>query len=403
MGVIRNAANQQIRGRVGQTTYYVSEGRQVARQALNNSNYGRSARRSEAQQTNRAKWANLVNFYKVCQTWMPKAFESKVRGVSDYNRLMQVNIPYSDIYLTKNLATIGACVVEDYIISQGSLPSVEITQQTDLWATNIYIGNLAIDNNTTVADFSRALADNNTNIKIGMQLSFVSLQQTVDNQGVPRVICTFYEVTLSEDNTLPLRAYLPDFCTNTISGALATSSNISVGAFAYVISDLRSGRLLVSTQNLITNNATLIAQYSSDRAKREAISSYGVDSEVILSPYTTNEQDATDQPQYISSVTVNGNTYTNGSSLPQIAGWSSPWLINFAKDITDNPVDSIDVIATDNQRESITGWVSSGSKAVSVANTSILSLDSRVSRIEVVLADDTLYLINFTYGSVAGE
>lgn len=329
MGVIRNAANQQINGKVGAVTYYVSEGRQIARQALNNSNYGNTASRSESQQSQRVKWANLVNFYKVCKNWMPKAFENRKRGQSDYNRLMSVNMPFSKIYLTKELANAGACVVDSYIISQGSLPTVELTQNAGAWQSNIYLGDLVPDATTTVAQFSKALVDNNTNMEYGMQVAFVSLMQSVDSLGVPRVICTFYEVTLKQTSTDLVYDYLPQLCCISLNGCLGTTNEIPTGAFAYVVSDLRKGHLEVSTQVLVSTNATMVERYSSDLAKQYAILSYGLDPGVVLSPLTENEQGQTPSPVYIQFIQNGENVYEPGDVTPDWENMPNDFIVTF--------------------------------------------------------------------------
>ncbi len=395
MGVIRNAINQKIKGRVGAVTYYVSEGRQIARQALNNSNYGKTASRSEAQQSQRIKWANLVNFYKVCKNWMPKAFEGKKPGQSDYNRLMQVNMPYTDIYLTKNLATVGACVVEDYIISQGSLPSVGIVNVGNYWRTNIYVGALDIDEDTTVAGFTQALVANNTNIEIGMQLSFVSLMQSVDNLGIPRLVCTFYEVTLSLENENELYDYLPSFCTSVHDGCLCTSNTIAIGAFAYVVSDLRKGALQVSTQQLITNNTDLISQFSDNNARIKAIESYGLDPDVILSPLTENEQGATPVPFFITVFYAGQQSYFANKPIPVVSELATPWLLGFSSKISVADVDSVE-IRTNGGSSYVTEYIQSGGNVLSVDKPSTIGASDYITQFKVIMTTGIVLEINFT-------
>lgn len=303
MGIIRNSANRKIKGRVGDMSYYVSKGLQIARQALNNSNYGETARRSQAQQARRVKWSNLVAFYKVSKHWMKKAFESKAKGQTDYNAFMSVNLGMARVNLTKAMAAVDACVVDAYTVSQGSLPSINLYQKTNRWATDIKLGALNIGVATSVADFSRYVILNNPSFREGDQISFVSYQQTMDAQDMPRVICTAYEVTLNLASTELLRDYLPEFCSQTdADGFLATGTDISLGGFAYVHSRNDSnGALLVSTQQIELNNASLIAQYTSPFSLKTAIASYGVDTDTFLDT-GSYPVGAAEQPLYIDSV-----------------------------------------------------------------------------------------------------
>lgn len=301
MGIIRNAANRKIRGRIGDTTYYVSMDRQIARQALNSSNYGESARRTEAQQSRRVKWSNLVNFYKLSKSWMPKAFESKKKGQSDYNRFMSINLPFSSVALTRDEALQGACVVEPFVISQGSLRTIEVTRSGDAFKTNISIGEDYVPEDITVSNFTRILTANNTFIEEGMQLSVVSYQQFTNSAGIPQCTCAFYEVTLDPNNTEELIKYIPDFFYHDDGSGVLTAVDVSTGCFAYILSDQRDGKVRVSSQTLINNNSSMIALYSSASQRQQSINSYGVDTEVVLSPFTIVSQEPLAQPVSIDS------------------------------------------------------------------------------------------------------
>lgn len=394
MAIIRNAANQQMRGRAGSLTYYVSEGRQIARQALNNSNYGKTASRTEAQQSQRVKWANLVNFYKVCSGWMPKAFEVKKKGQSDYNRLMQVNMPYTDIYLTKTLATVGACIAEDYIISQGSLPSVETIIREGGLETNLYIGGMTITNLTTVAEFSQALVEYNVNIEYGMQLSFVALQQTVDNLGIPRLICTFYEVTLKEDSEDLLYDYMPANTVVNHNNAIATGPGLGTGAFAYVVSDLRQGSLKVSTQQLITMNDVLIEKYSSNKALQEAIESYGLDPDVVLSPLTENEQGATPTPFYISMFSSSNDNFTEGDVMPPFGELLPPFSLAFSTDVNVSAIDYV-LVHMDDTHAYVMSHSSGGGNILNISFPSIPANTAAIDKITVRMNTGIFLEISF--------
>lgn len=337
MGVIRNSANRIIKGRVGDMTYYVSNGQQVARQALNNSNYGASAMRSDAQQNRRVRWSNLVNFYKLSKRWMKKAYESKEGKQSDYNKFMQLNVNSARIALTKTQAVQGACIIDAFQVTQGTLTPIEITKVGSQYKTSLSLGSLSIDENTTVGDFTAALVNNNPSVLDGMQLSMVSYQQSVDSQGIARAICTFYEVTLNAESTDKIRDFLPAFCSQSLQGYLATNDNISLGGFAYILSNQVNGKILVSSQVLTVNNTALITQYSSATQFAEAVDSYGVTNEVVLSPNTVNAQERVTPPLYLSTFKVGSTTYASGEyigAMSLVGGKACEITLSTSTDLT---------------------------------------------------------------------
>lgn len=310
MGVIRNAANRKIRGRIGDTTYYVSLDRQIARQALNSSNYGETASRTISQQGNRVRWANLVQFYKLSKGWMSKAFETKKSGQSDYNRFMQLNLSTARIYLTKEAVAASSCIVDDFTISQGSLRQINVQQVGNTWATDIQLGNLTIGDTTTIAAFTTAILTANNWAKDGMQISFVSYQQTTDSLGYPVAICTAYELTLSTTDTRLVRSFLPDFCSQTsVSGTLGTNDNISTGGFAYILSQSVGGKTLVSTQKIVSNNLIFVQLYSGEQMRENAMRSYGLNEASFLDS-GSNPVTRAQQPLYIAGVNIEGDSHT---------------------------------------------------------------------------------------------
>lgn len=306
MAIIRNTASALRRGKVGNETYYVALNKQVVRVAQNDSNYGETASRTISQQGNRVRWANLVQFYKLSKGWMAKAFENKKAGQSDYNRFMQLNLASARIYLTKEAVAASSCVVDEFTISQGSLRSVSVNQLGTGYSTDIQLGTLTIDDNTTVAEFTAAVLAANNWAKEGMQISFVSYQQQTDSLGFPIAMCTAYELTLSNTNERPVRAYLPVFCSTTTSQhTLGTNNNISIGGFAYIISQTIGGKTLVSTQKLVTKNTSFINMYSAERMRELAIYSYGLNEASFLDS-GSKETRATPQPLFITSMQYEG-------------------------------------------------------------------------------------------------
>lgn len=337
MAIVINPSSGSLVGKVGDTIYYASDGRKLARTAYNSSNFGKSASRTNAQQTRRVRWANLVNFYKTSKAWMPKAFENRKKGVSDYNKLVALNSNNSTCAFTKEQAAAGACVVEPWLVSQGSLYPVSWERSDG----NFFFSNISFSGdiqNDNVADFSATLISENSFLSYGMQLSFVYYTQVVDPYGIPRVRCNYWEVTLSASNGKSISDYLPSSVLVGVSSGSDTflgvdTSAYGAGAFALIISDTRSGKLLVSSQRLINNNANVILQFSSSDQLTAAINSYGVDTDVFLTP-GGNVSESQEPQGSITSFSIFGTEYAGGTNYPTSTGSTTSLVINSSKAIT---------------------------------------------------------------------
>lgn len=287
MAVIRNTSSQRRVGRVGSDTYYVANGQQIVRQAQNNSNYGESASRSYAQQKRRVRWANLVNFYKACSEWMPRAFEAKKSNQSDYNKFMSININNSEICLTKDMAQNDCCVIEALEVTQGSLSPITLTPNGDAYDLNIKIGDLTIGAKTTIAEFSQAIIDNNQSFENGDGISFVIFYGGKYKNGYPHMRSEYDEICLDVTNyshlaTLENMVYFDvDNDVLQIKDILDSQSE-QWGIVA--IHTRKSGKLQVSSQRLEVGDFAFAQEFSSRQWEEACIETYGVNDEVILTP-----------------------------------------------------------------------------------------------------------------------
>lgn len=278
--------------------------------------------RTEAQMNQRVKWANLVNLYRVNSDWMKYAYETKKTTQSEYNKWMSLNVSNSRIYLTKQLAAAGACVVDAYTITQGSLPSIENTPNGDImYNTNIYTGDIDDLAEISVAQLSTQIIANNPGIREGDQISLIRFsQQTNGDNGVPYVIVRKYEMIVSTSNNNPVGNYLPtDLVLVQSAGAnnvIAFETGQRVGGFAWILSRTIAGKTYVSTQRIVpVNNGALISLYSSDAAYRAAIESYGTSDDAFLSSASANTSNAAAVPAAIVRIEINETPFTVGSRV----------------------------------------------------------------------------------------
>lgn len=310
--------------------------------------------RTEAQMNQRVKWANLVNLYRVNSDWMKYAYETKKTTQSEYNKWMSLNVSNSRIYLTKQLAAAGACVVDAYTITQGSLPSIENTPNGVIsYNTNIYTGNIDDLADITVAQLATEIIANNPGIREGDQISLIrfSQQTNVDN-GVPYVIVRKYEMIVSTTNNNPVSNYLPTDIVNCMAAGtkhvLGLETGQRVGGFAWILSRTLAGKTYVSTQKIVpVNNGALISLYSSDAAYRAAIESYGTTEDAFLSSATANTSNAAAIPPAIVRMEINEIPFTVGERVElELVSPEDPVLVVFNQPI---PAAQGDVVLNTNK------------------------------------------------------
>lgn len=285
--------------------------------------------RTQAQMEQRTKWANLVNFYRVNAPWMKYAYETKKRNQSEYNKFMSLNVPNARIYIPKSFASQGACVVDAYQMTQGSLPSIEVQAHTGGWSTNLYLGaNWTLPATATIGEVTEELLLNNPALREGDQISFIRLtQQTNSNTGVPFVVVRKYEVILNSNDLRPFydfmpRAYIVKDDTGDPS-SLGVKDSGNAGGFLLVLSRTISGKTYVSSQSIIVaNNSAMIEQYSSAQAQQAAIASYGESEDAFLTSTTANENDQAAVTPSIVGVSIDGVERTIGSVVYPVGDWS---------------------------------------------------------------------------------
>lgn len=270
------------RGKVGDLVFARRLGQQTTR-AYNSSPKDAKTR---SQVTQRVKMANVIAMYRALKNICNHSFEGLDIGQTSYSAFVKANLTGNKVSLTKEAASFGACVVAPYLISRGSLPSIQVEGTGADAVTNISVGNLAISGTTTIGQFADALVANNAGIEYGDQLTYVSLvQQTDANSGYPIVVAGIYEVTLNSASTDKVRDFIPEVGSSVKNGFLAHGALIGRGGFAWILSRKQPGAsLMVSTQRLVLTSPDVYDQFATADANTRAISSYGFTMEPILAP-----------------------------------------------------------------------------------------------------------------------
>ena len=287
---ILNGILKKLNGSAGSLTFKQYAGQTVVSEKIS------VVKRSNTpmQMRQRTKWGNVIQMYKGICPLINYGFESKPVGKSDYNMFMKVNMKGSDIYLTREEVAGGGCIAAPYQLTQGTLPSIVTVGEGDNVRTDISLGDLTIDAETTVKDFAQAVVNNNADYDYGDQISFFDVLQRVNAvTGIPYCQFLATNVVLDKASEVKLLDMVSKYGFATVDGFLGHIEGEGAGVFGWVHSRKASGKTLVSTQSLINNNAEVIAEYSGAEAYKRSVKTYGGESSAFLTPGTTTTQ-ATD-------------------------------------------------------------------------------------------------------------
>ena len=287
---ILNGILKKLNGSAGSLTFKQYAGQTVVSEKIS------VVKRSNTpmQMRQRTKWGNVIQMYKGICPLINYGFESKPVGKSDYNMFMKVNMKGSDIYLTREEVAGGGCIAAPYQLTQGTLPSIVTVGEGDNVRTDISLGDLTIDENTTVKDFAQAVVNNNADYDYGDQIAFFDVLQRVNAvTGIPYCQFLATNVLLDKASEVKLLDMVSKYGFATVDGYLGHIEGEGAGVFAWVHSRKSSAKTLVSTQSLVNNNDEMIAEYSGDQAYKRSVKTYGGESSAFLTPGTTTTQ-ATD-------------------------------------------------------------------------------------------------------------
>lgn len=254
------------------------------------------AQRTENQAAMRMLFSNMGAIYSQLKPYLANAFEGNGK-MNAYNAFVQANSKLCKVYITKDIRLNGGCVLAPYLISRGKMSSILYTKNRgDMLVTDINLGGLVINDNTTVAELSAAVISCNDNWEEGDQLSFIHGVQTHDPvTGVPRAKMNGSKVVLSLTDDTPLMVVVNAIGFSTVGGFLGMSQPITESAAAWVHSRDKDGDVTVSTQYLFVDPA-VYASYQGQDALNASINSYGGSSKgsAFLSPKSNPQHNATD-------------------------------------------------------------------------------------------------------------
>lgn len=314
-------ATNNLSGKLGIYVFARRKGEQVSRSWVKPKDT-----KTTAQGRQRSVLANIIRVFQASPSFFQSAFANKPSNQSDYNAMVARNIGKSPrIHLPKSVVEAGGGVVAPYVISDGGVQSIIVTGIGVTASTNIAVGaDFNIDDTTTVAALSAAILENNTFIEEGDQLSYLSIEQYTDG-GVPKLRARKYEMIISAAGSGIARDYIPEFGLSVSGGFIAHGSFVYSGAFAWVLSRKKGGKIDVSRQSLIVTDESLYSSYVGELAISTANTSYKNTNTIFVSPGETGEGSAVIPSNIpsVASVRIQSTTLSPSASAVQLASAGS--------------------------------------------------------------------------------
>lgn len=243
-----------------------------------------NARRSERQANLRCQLANMSANFKLYQGKLKLAWEGKKAGLSEYNCFVASNYDKNPVYITKSMRVAGACVLAESYISSGSLAPIDTTvSQAGVLVSDLKLGGLVIDAQTTVADLTLAILQNNAEWEDGDQLTWFYGVQRVDSAGTPRATLTAEKVVLDTTNENALWGVVSELGFSSVQGSGSTVNGYVLGMGQALVNaggvwvhsrEKDSGSIKVSSQQM-TVVSDVLAQYQTYQAMKASADSYG--------------------------------------------------------------------------------------------------------------------------------
>lgn len=289
MARIRSASNPFRRGGQGDTTFFIRKREQCTRVRRNSSNYGSTARRTLAQQYNRARWGNLVNLWKAFGSVLRDAFQLKSPTQTDYNAFMRKNYNESPIYLTKEQCAANGAIFYDYQISEGTLPSITLGlgQGAGVVTTSLKTSLQSVAG-ISVGAWAADIIANNDDFKEGDAIAVLLYRQLSTASGVERGFVNYTEGVLNSHSTYSLED-LFQFSPFYVAGGVwcldcAEWYGLHGGVGISIIHTRRARKLMVSTQRILMLTNEICSHYMGAAWAETCAYSYGVDSVSQLTP-----------------------------------------------------------------------------------------------------------------------
>ena len=267
-------------GKYNGFTVYVRNGKAITRRSKNDRG---NPSKTLVQSSARLRWNNVQRLWGAFpKEWKPR-YQNRSIGSTNYNTFMSLNMHGTPIYLTKTEVKNYASVLVPLVVSHGILKEIAVANDGMGLASDVSVGTLTVDGNTTLGQLSKAIVENNRDYCSGDQLTFVVGKQTMEGD-VPRAWFDCHTIEINPLSKQPLADAIGTSDGFEVrNGVLA--SHVFSGAATWVHSrPAAEGEMSVSTQRLWCENAELISRYTSPEALKRAADTYSKAKTEMLTP-----------------------------------------------------------------------------------------------------------------------
>ena len=309
MAKVTGPAGSGIHGKIGPLTYVMKGNEQLVMQSPD---FGKRVIRTEDQADVRVRISALAKAFKAFGHQLDFTYAKDKPTQNTYALFLKNNMPDSRIYITKEESKQGYQILDNFVVSSGEqLKTIRCVEKDNEVVSDICLGSLAIGENTTVKDFSLAVAGNNGGrFRNHHRIYFLrAVQYPALNNYPPTINVTSYSLTLDEfdANNLNTKLYevvgkdafksvqALDIDGNTHNYLGADKTANSLVAWVHCM-DTEGYHTVCSTQRLF-GTPPFLQQYSGMTARNRAIDSWGITMENVASPNSPNSDVATMGPE----------------------------------------------------------------------------------------------------------
>lgn len=237
--------------------------------------------RSVSQQTNRLKLRNIISMYSCMKNALKDNFQGKAGCQSDYTRFQACNMTVKTaVYLTYDENVNHACVVAPYVVSFGTLPTIEYHLEEDWLVTDIDVTGMVVNEDATMSEFVELIPKRNPDFfrrgdKVGLIACFQkSLRKAIPGgYDLPVASCKYCEFELGVKDLTPVSEYMNGFEFRVNEENKLCFRRQGACGLAIVRTRGEGRKALSSVQTLAVNNP-ILEKYISEEQKQLAIASY---------------------------------------------------------------------------------------------------------------------------------